>query len=101
MSSSDTSITIKWEPVYCSDRNGKIVGYNVTYFSTLDVEKSERITVSGHTFTAVGLLFKREYTLEVQALSREHGSGPAANIKIHTTALRGKNITIIMMIDNV
>ena len=63
--------------------------YDVTYFSNLEGERSTTITVSEHTFTAVGLLFAREYTLEVQALSREYGSGPAANIKINTEALQG------------
>ena len=88
-STSDTSITIQWEPVICSDRNGKITSYNVTYCPNPDMPECVTETVSDDAFTAVGLLFEKQYEFKVQAFSREHGVGPSASITVTTMPLQG------------
>ena len=88
-STSDTSITIKWEPVLCSDRNGKITSYSVTYYPASEMQKSVNEVVSDHAYTAMGLKFKQEYVFNVHAVSRDNGSGPPASVAVTTLPLQG------------
>ena len=87
-----TTISIQWEGVECSNRNGEIESYNVTYYCTS--EKSEAIStiVSSQTFTATRLKFSTNYVFEVQALSRKAESGLPAVINVNTSDRQGKKI---------
>ena len=89
VSTSDTSITIQWEPVICSDHNGKIAGYNVTYYPVSEMQMFVTETVSDHVYTAMGLLIEQEYVFKVQAISRDYGSGPPASVTVTTLPLQG------------
>ena len=85
----DTTIVIQWEPVECRHRNGEIIGYNVTYYSAMEMLKSKVTNISDISFTARGLLFSTTYVFEVQAIN-SYGSGPPATTTLQTLALQGK-----------
>ena len=89
----DRTITIQWEPVECSHRNGEIIGYNVTYYLAGEMQKS-RSMVSydlDSIFSAMRLIFDMEYVFEVQAVD-SYGTGPPASITVWTLDLQGKII---------
>ena len=86
---SDTSITIQWESVNCSDCNGTITGYNVTYGKASEVQRSMTF-MSDNSFTAVGLLFDTLYIFQVQAFSIGYGHGESASIAVTTSSLQGR-----------
>ena len=54
------------------------------------MEKAETVTVLDNSFTAVGLLFEKEYVYEVQAITKQHKVGPAASVSVSTTSLQGE-----------
>ena len=88
-SNSATSITITWDRVACSQRNGGIDGYNVTYYPNADYTKKVTSTVYGvtdsnRTFLASGLQPLTNYTFEVQAFNGDM-YGPAANVTFQTS----------------
>lgn len=94
---SDTSITIQWEPVNCSDCNGNITGYNVTYGPASEIKRSMTVAVSDYSFTAVDLLFDTWYIFEVCAFRREYGYGPPACVTVTTSFLQGKVLVAFYM----
>ena len=86
-----TSITIQWEDVECSQRNGGIGSYNVTYYCNSGgsgILHSK--IVSNHVFMATRLKFSTNYTFEVQALSTISESGPPAYISVNTSSFQGR-----------
>ena len=85
----DRTIIIQWEPVECSHRNGKIVGYTVIYYPAGEMPKSMVTNVSDSSFIAMGLVFETEYIFEIQAINN-YGTGPSANTAHRTSALQGK-----------
>ena len=92
----DREITIQWEPVECSQRNGEIIGYNVIYHPAGDnsMPKSVVIHASDSTFTATGLVFDTVYAFEVQAIN-SYGIGPPANANVQTSTLQGRHAIIL------
>ena len=91
MGVNDRKIIIQWEPVECSQRNGKIIGYNVTYYpagKNSTMPKSVVIYASHSTFSATNLVFNTTYVFEVQAIN-SYGTGPPANTTLQTLALQG------------
>lgn len=102
-SSNATSITISWDRVECLQRNSEITGYRVTYQSTPtsrqtrqlaeDVELAN-VTVDGtntadRRFTAMRLLPRISYTLNVMAVNSESQIGPAATMSAITDVPEG------------
>ena len=92
----DREITIQWEPVECSQRNGEIIGYNVTYYPVgeTSMPKSVVIHASDSTFTAMELIFNTTYVFEVQAVN-SYGIGPSAIANVRTSALQGRHAIIL------
>ena len=88
----DGAITIHWEPIECRHRNGEIVGYKVIYYPSSDMSMSEsvEVTETSHTFSATGLMCNTEYVFQVQAISRDNGTGPPTSITINTLLLEGQ-----------
>jgi hypothetical protein len=87
----DRTVTIQWKPVECSNHNGEIIGYNVTYYPNRErlMAKSVVIHASDSTFTAMGLVFDTTYVFEVQAIN-SYGIGPPANADVLTSVLQGR-----------
>ena len=54
------------------------------------MEKVETVTVLDNSFTAVGLVFEKEYVYEVQAINKKDEVGPAASVSVSTTSLQGE-----------
>ena len=86
-----TSITIQWEDVECSQRNGVINNYNVTHYCNSGENGAlYSKTVSNQMFTATRLKFNTSYIFEVQALSKISESGPPAYISVNTSSFQGR-----------
>ena len=88
-----SSVTIQWEDVECSQRNGEINSYNVTYYCNSGGSGTlySKI-VSNQMFTTTRLKFSTSYTFEVQALSSMPESGPPAYISVNTSSSQGEQI---------
>ena len=59
----------------CSQRNGRIDGYRLSYYPTLNKDDMESILINGsntNTFTIVGLQPSTEYILNLTALGRNY-----------------------------
>ena len=93
----ERTITIQWEPVECSQRNGEITDYNVTYHPAGENVMPRLISVVIHasdsTFSATDLVFNTIYVFEVQAINT-YGTGPPANAIVRTSTLQGRHIII-------
>ena len=93
----DRTITIQWESVNCSQRNGEIIGYNMAYHPAGENVMPRSISVVIHasdsTFSATDLVFNTTYVFEVQAIN-DYGTGPPANINVLTSALQGRHIIV-------
>ena len=93
----DREITIlnQWESVECSQRNGEIIGYNVTYYpgGEKSMPKFVVIHASDSTFTATDLVFYTVYVFEVQAIN-SYGTGPPANANVRTSTLQGRHAIV-------
>ena len=67
-----TNITIQWDPVECSQRNGEIDGYRLIYYpQTMDIGDNESILIDGsniNTYTVVGLQPRVGYILKLGAV---------------------------------
>ena len=78
---SSTSILISWEPLPVDDRNGVILGYNVTY------ESNDSDLVHTNTIDAMinitDLLVYTDYTVSVAAYT-SIGNGPIDSIVVTT-----------------
>ena len=67
-----SNITIQWNPVECSQRNGEINGYRLLYFPTRRSNENQSILINGSTntsFTIVGLQPRAECTLRLSAVN--------------------------------
>ncbi len=81
MNTSSTSILISWEPLPVDDRNGVILGYNVTYMSS-DNDLVDTTTIDTM-INITGLLVYTNYTVSVAAYT-SIGSGPFDSIVVTT-----------------
>ncbi len=66
-----TNVTIEWDPVECSQRNGEIDGYRLIYYPTMNSDDNESILIDGsntNTFTIIGLQPRVNYTLILRAV---------------------------------
>ena len=101
ISESSTSIHIAWERVACSQRNGEIDGYNVTYYPEGNSSDKTTATVYGVTesnriFLANGLQPLTNYIFEVLAFNI-HGYGPAANATLQTSVAEGIHMYFVYL----
>ena len=65
-----TNITIQWNPVECSQRNGRIDGYRLIYYPTMNSNNNESVLIDGsntNTYKVIGLQPRVEYTLVLGA----------------------------------
>ncbi len=85
MNTSSTSILISWEPLRVDDRNGVILGYNVTYMSS-DNDLVHTTTIDTM-ISITGLLVYTNYTVSVAAYT-SIGSGPFDSIVVTTDSER-------------
>ena len=92
----DREITIQWESVECSQRNGEIIGYNVTYYPAGEnsMPNSMVTQASDSTFFAMDLVFNTTYVFEVQAIN-SYGTGPPANANVRTSILQGRHAIVL------
>ena len=103
ISESSTSIHIAWERVACSQRNGEIDGYNMTYYpkgSSSDKTTATvyGVTESNRTFLASGLQPLTIYTFEVLAFNGA-GHGPAAKATFQTSVAEGTYIRMLITLN--
>ena len=84
-----SKITIEWKEVNCSNRNGPIAGYYITYKAD-GMMMEEQVLGSGLSFTAVGLQPRTSYNFTVKGLvSNITEAGPGATIAATTTVPLG------------
>ena len=70
-----TAISLSWDEVNCTDRNGVITGYNIRWFNT-DEGVQSTVNNSGATgITITGLTEFRLYNISVAAMNN-NGVGP-------------------------
>ena len=82
-----STITIEWEEIECSKRNGPISTYIVTY--AIDGEAVRKET-QDFMFTAHHLEPRTRYTFSVQGISTIlNGASPPETITVSTTTPRG------------
>ena len=87
VNSSSTSLSISWKPPPESDRNGNILGYNITYFTINDSDLMTNITTSDTMTNITGLLVYTEYNVSVAAYTSV-GSGPFDTVTVRTDSAR-------------
>ena len=73
-----STITVQWEPVGCRHTNGDITGYSVRY-GEKGSGREERKMVSGTSFTFSGFTSSTEYSVSVAAVNGV-GVGPYTDI---------------------
>lgn len=83
-----SSITVQWEPVICTHRNGDITGYVVKYGTN---ESVQNITVNITSTTITGLTSDTLYMISVAA-TNINGTGPYSGKVVIKTSVKGKNI---------
>jgi hypothetical protein len=83
-----TNITIEWNPVECSQRNGEIDGYRLIYYTSSYISDNESILINGsntNTFTIVGLQPRVDYTITLGAVGGNYTLfGKESNITVQT-----------------
>ena len=79
-----TSITVQWEEVPCSDRNGNITSYTMKYISTTPPTTNTMSGLSSKEFELVvgGLLPRTSYTFTVRV---EGASSTTSNTTFTST----------------
>ena len=97
-SSNFTSIHILWGPVNCTERNGEIVGYNISYYPSghSSYKKSDNILgtlVMDRQYVAPRLTPFTNYTFMVTAVSSFNGSSFSlpANVTHQTNRTSSKS----------
>ena len=94
-----TNITIHWDSVECSQRNGEIGGYRLVYYPTTDSSDNESVLIddsNSKTFTIVGLQPRTNYTLRLEAVNTELSLfGPDAQETVITTNPDGTRLTLL------
>ena len=71
-------ITVNWNEIPCIQRNGRIIRYEVEFGPSADG------TISGRSFTAIGLTPFTNYTFRVHGVNSE-GPGPYSDLITFTT----------------
>ena len=88
-----TNVTVQWSPVECSQRNGEIDGYKLTYHPTENSKDIKSILILGsanRAFTIVGLQPRINYTLILSATNSNFTSfGPSVEITVATSVPNG------------
>ena len=88
-----TNVTIEWDPVECSQRNGEIDGYRLIYYPTMNSGDNESILIDGsntNTYTVVGLQPRVGYTLVLGAVSGNYTLfGPVSSRMVQTSVPPG------------
>ena len=74
-STTSRNVTVSWDPIECSERNGVITGYVVE----LDGTSIGMVTSPDRTFTATGLTPHANYTFRVAGVN-SHGTGPYTDV---------------------
>ena len=72
-----TNVTIQWNPVECSQRNGRIDGYRLIYYPTMNGHDRDSVLINGSktsTFTIVGLQPRVNYTLTLGAVGGNYSN---------------------------
>ena len=67
-----TNVSLQWDPVECSLRNGEIDGYSLMYYPSNDQSYSESIWINdgrSSSFTLIGLQPQMTYTLRLVAVN--------------------------------
>ena len=80
-SSTSRSVSVSWDVIDCTERNGNITGYTVEFW-----EGRTRISgreVVGQTFTASGLTPHTNYVFRVAGVN-SNGTGPFSNDTVTT-----------------
>ena len=95
-----TNITIQWDRVNCTKRNGDTDAYRVLYYPTDNSNARTARTVSGtrdsdRTLSVTGLPPRANYTFEVQASNTLLDQrGTAATTTVSTTAPQSELLTL-------
>ena len=88
-----TNVTIQWNPVECSQRNGEIDGYRLIYYPTINTGDNESILIDGsntNTYTVVGLQPRIYYTLVLGAVGGNYTLfGPENSRMVLTSVPQG------------
>ena len=87
-----TSITVVWEEINCSDRNGRITSYDVIY-GVLGEVMMMRSGISGRSFTTDEITPFTNYTFQVRGVNSVD-SGPYSDLIIITTSEAGNLIEL-------
>ena len=92
-----TNITIHWNSVECSQRNGEIDGYRLVYYPTTDSSDNNKSVLindsNSKTFTIVGLQPRMNYTVRLEAVNTELSLiGPGAQKTVITSDPNGIKI---------
>ncbi|CAI8054852.1 hypothetical protein GBAR_LOCUS29930 [Geodia barretti] len=98
--SSSTTITIKWGPVPCADRNGNITSY-VVMFRENGTEMFHNETTTGVIWSSLSLVTTTEASPPTTADTREGGSnvgGVVAGVIVSVLFLIGATLGIIAAI---
>ena len=94
-----TNITVQWDHVECSQRNGEIDGYRLIYFPSANSSDNESILINGSnskTFTIVGLQPRMNYTLILEAVNSELSLfGPDAQETVITQNPDGTKLILL------
>ena len=95
-----TNITIQWDPVECSQRNGEIDGYRLIYYPTTNSNSNQSVLIYGsdnRTFTVVGLQPSINYTLNLEAVNRNYSLfGPDIQETVVTSNPDGTKLFYLM-----
>jgi len=88
-----TTITLSWEPLPCSSRNGNITRYQINLltplYGELDIEL-ETTGMGSESYTFRNLIPGTEYTITISGNSSEGLSGPTANATYTTRRVQGE-----------
>jgi hypothetical protein len=100
--SNSTSIHILWDPMNCTERNGEIIGYNISYYPSRynSYKKSDNITETSEMerrYTATQLTPLTNYTFMVTAVSsyNSRSFSLTTNIMYQTNRTSGKSSTVV------
>ena len=81
-----TNVTLQWAPVECSQQNGPIDGYRITYYITYYKLNNKGIIIPGggiRTFNIAGLQPRINYTFTIEAINQNYTSfGPHARTTV-------------------
>ena len=86
-----SSITVRWQPVLCLDRNGVIIGYVAQAVRNGMVEETASVGGSARQATISGLSPSTWYTVQVAAMNGA-GTGPySSGISLTTSGKFGED----------